>query len=99
MLIDRMLRAAMLQAGVYEEVEADEGATTQAALVILLVAIATAIGVFLSDVLGGLINFVVAIWLLIAGIVAIRQALDFDTGKAIGTAIIGWIALVIVTAI
>ncbi len=167
MLIERMWRAAMLQASLYEEVERDERATSQAALVVLLVAIATAIGVFLSDafggqrsgasglvrglvdgilsgfvgwvvwsyvsyfvgtqvfggtatpgemlrtigfagapgvlrifafvpVLGGLINFVVAIWLLITGIVAIRQALDVSTGKAIGTAIIGWLALVLV---
>jgi hypothetical protein len=170
MLIERMWRAAMLQIGVYEEVERDESATSQAALVVLLVAVATAIGVFLSDalggprvgasglvrglvdgilsaflgwvvwsyvsyfvgtrlfggtatpgellrtigfaggpgvlrifafvpVLGGLINFVVAIWLLFTGIVAIRQALDFSTGKAIGTAIIGWLALVLVALV
>ena len=170
MLIERMWRAAMLQTSVYEEVEAEEGATSQAALVVLIVAIASAIGVFLSEalggqrpgasglvrglvdgilsgfvgwvvwayvtyfvgtkmfggtatpgemlrtlgfaagpgvlrvlefvpVLGGLISFVVAIWLLLTGIVALRQALDVSTGKAIGTAIIGWIALVVVSAI
>lgn len=47
-------------------------------------------------VLGGLIRLAVMIWILIAGIIAIRQALDFSTGKAVLTAIIGWIALVIV---
>jgi hypothetical protein len=41
--------------------------------------------------LGGLIALVVGVWMLIAGVIAIRQALDFSTGKAVGTAIIGWI--------
>jgi len=44
---------------------------------------------------GGLIRFVVALWILAAGVIAIRQALDFGTGKAILTAILGWLALVI----
>ena len=35
-------------------------------------------------------------WLLVTGIVAIRQALDFTTGKAILTAIIGWVIAVAV---
>jgi hypothetical protein len=30
-----------------------------------------------------------------AGIVAIRQALDFSTGKAVLTAILGWLTLAI----
>ena len=47
-------------------------------------------------VLGGLVQFVVWIWLLVAGIVAIRQALDIDTGKAILTALVGWLAMVVV---
>jgi predicted double-glycine peptidase len=37
---------------------------------------------------------IVALWLLATGIVAIRQALDFSTGKAILTALLGWIAVV-----
>lgn len=45
--------------------------------------------------LGGLIRFAVAIWILIAGIIAIRQALDFSTGKAVLTAVIGWLVLLI----
>jgi hypothetical protein len=40
--------------------------------------------------LGGLVRLAVWIWLLVAGIIAIRQALDVDTGKAILTALIGW---------
>ena len=161
MLIDRMWRAAMLQSSVYEEVEADQGATSQAALVVLIVAIAAVLGEFLSETLfgtrtgvaglargivtglfgdfvsgssgptwptslargcsaarprqasccgrsgspvrrgsfsslascrcGGLISFVVLIWLILTSVVAIRQALDFSTGKALGTAIISLI--------
>lgn len=50
-------------------------------------------------VLGGFIRFAVGIWILIAGIIAIRQALDFGTGKAIITAILGWIAVAVPLAI
>lgn len=46
-------------------------------------------------VLGGVIRFAVGIWILIAGIVAIRQALDFGTGKAVLTALLGWMAVAI----
>jgi len=49
--------------------------------------------------IGPIIQLVVAIWLLVAGIIAIRQALDFSTGQAIITAVIGWIALLIVAII
>ena len=44
---------------------------------------------------GGVIRFVLPFWLLAAGIVAIRQALDFSTGKAVITAILGWLAILI----
>ena len=40
---------------------------------------------------------VIGIWVLIAGVVAIRQALDFSTGKAIATALLGWLAMMILT--
>ena len=33
---------------------------------------------------GRLIHALIAVWVLIAGVVAIRQGLDFDTGRAIG---------------
>lgn len=46
---------------------------------------------------GGLIGLVVAIWTLVAGVIAVRQALDFDTGKAILTVIIGWVAVITLT--
>jgi hypothetical protein len=44
---------------------------------------------------GGLVALVVSIWVLIAGVIAVRQALDFSTGKAILTAILGWLAIAI----
>lgn len=38
--------------------------------------------------LGGMIRFVVGVWILVLGVIAIRQALDFGTGKAIVTALL-----------
>jgi hypothetical protein len=49
--------------------------------------------------LGGIIRFGVAIWVLIAGIIAIRQALDVSTGKAILTAGLGWLVIILPLAI
>ena len=40
---------------------------------------------------GGIIAFAVSIWALVAGIIAVRQALDFSTWRAIGTCIVGWV--------
>lgn len=156
-MTDRMKGAAMLDVATYEEVEHDESATAQAAVVVGLVALAAAIGSIgqgLGAVLGGLIaaylgwliwagvtyligdkllggtatwgellrtlgfaqspgllyvlgiipilgamvGFVVWIWLLIAGIIAIRQALDFSTGKAVLTALLGFLAYLVVGA-
>jgi len=58
------------------------------------------LGIFvILPVVGGLFTFAIPIWILVTGIIAIRQALDFSTGKAVLTAIIGWMALVIPTAI
>ncbi|MBA3443176.1 MAG: YIP1 family protein [Pyrinomonadaceae bacterium] len=48
---------------------------------------------------GGLVRVALGIWILIAGIIAIRQALDFSTGKAILTAVLGWLAVAIPSAI
>jgi hypothetical protein len=38
---------------------------------------------------------VAGIWSLVAGIVAIREAMDFDTGKAILTALIAWFIMML----
>lgn len=157
-LTDRMIGAAKLDVDVYEEVEADESATSQAAMVVGIVAVASAIGgatagasgIFgglvtallgwliwsavtyligdkllggtatwgellrtigfahspgvlyllgIVPLLGGFVRLAVAIWLLVAGIIAIRQALDFSTGKAVATALLGWLAMILVTAV
>ncbi len=49
--------------------------------------------------LGWLILPVVAVWMLVAGVVGIRQALDFSTGKAVFTALLGWLVIWVVRAI
>jgi hypothetical protein len=46
-------------------------------------------------VVGGLIRLVLPFWMLAAGVIAIRQALDFGTGKAILTALLGWLAILV----
>lgn len=50
-------------------------------------------------ILGALLAFIGAIWQLVAGIVAIRQALDFTTTRAVITVVLAWIALVIVNLV
>ena len=154
-IVDRMRGAAMFDVATYEEVEADTSATGQAAVVVVLAAIAAAIGnafrggpgilgglvgsligwavwsgitylvgtrVFkgtatwgellrtlgfaqapgvlmvaaIVPVLGAVVKIVIWLWMLGTGIVAIRQALDFDTGKAVMTALVGWLASIVV---
>ncbi len=146
----RLKGAALLRSGAYEAVEHDRSATTQAALVVALVAVCAAIGGaragaggiitgliaaflgwllwsavtwFIGDkllggratwgellrtlgfaqipgvlfivgvipVLGAIAILAASIWILVAGVVAIRQALDFGTGRALLTAFIGWL--------
>jgi len=157
-MVDRMVGAAFLDVNTYEDVEADTDATTQAAGVVVITAIAAAIGqlalgpiamatqaiaslvrwvvwagityvvgdkVFggtatwgellrtlgfaqapgilaaagFIPIIGGLAHVAVAPWMLVTGVVAIRQALDFSTGKAIFTALIGLIPYWLVLAI
>ena len=163
-LFDRMMRAAKLDASLYEEVEADETATTQALIVVLLSSICSGIGSAIGGalsgqglggiglgligglfsaliawliwsfityligtkvfggtasfnellrtlgfsnspgvllilsfipILGGLLSFGVWIWGLAAMVTAVRQALDFTTGKAVLTCIVGWIVAIV----
>lgn len=42
-------------------------------------------------VLGAIVGIVVAVWVLIATVIAVRAALDFSTGRAIGTALVAWL--------
>jgi hypothetical protein len=47
--------------------------------------------------LGGLITLVVSIWMLVAMIIAVRQALDYQsTGRAVGVCLIGWFVFVVI---
>jgi hypothetical protein len=155
-IVDRMRGAALLHVRTYEEVEHDTTATGQAAVVVALAALASAIGMSwrggpgvigaligylggwalwsgitylvgtrffggtatwgellrtlgfaqapgvllvaaIVPILGGLVRLIVAVWLLATGIVAIRQALDVSTGRAVLTAVIGWLAWALVT--
>ena len=50
-------------------------------------------------VLGAIAGVVVLVWVLMTTVVALRAALDFSTGRAIGTALLGWIIQGIVFAI
>jgi len=166
-MINRVVRAAMLDVDLYEEVEADTTLTQEALMVVILVSIASGVGGFLAGVIGGDIGAAVlglilgvvmgvlgyyiwayvtyfvgtnlfegtadvgemlrtlgyasgprvlgvlafipclgplaalvgALWSLVTGVVAVRQALDFDTGKAILTVIIGWVIVFIITVV
>ena len=152
---DRMIRAAKLDANLYEEVEADKGAMGQAMAVVILASVAAGIGTigaigikglvlgsiaallgwfiwaFLTyfigtkllpepqtkadygellrtigfssspgvlrvlgiiPSLGGILNFLIGIWMLVAMVIAVRQALDYkSTWRAVGVCLIGWI--------
>ena len=43
--------------------------------------------------------FVVWIWTVVTGVIAIRQALDFSTGKAVATALLSGLVILVVTAL
>ena len=48
-------------------------------------------------VLWDLVFFVTAVWMLVAMVIAVRQALDYkSTGRAVGVCMLGWIVLVVV---
>ncbi len=160
---DRMLRAAKLDAQLYEEVEADKGAMGQATAVVLLSSLAAGIGNFsnggplgiVGGALGALVGWyiwayltyfigtrwlaepqtradagellrtigfssapgvirvlgivpglnalvfgVAAIWMLVAMVIAVRQALDYhSTGRAIGVCVIGWLVQAIILVV
>jgi hypothetical protein len=44
-------------------------------------------------ILGGIIALVVQVWMLVAMVIAVRQALDFTTWRAIGTCVVGWLVM------
>ena len=154
-ITDRMIRAAKLDANLYEEVEADTGALSQAMGVVILSSVAAGIGTigttgikglvlgtivalvgwfiwaFLTyfigtrllpepqtkadygellrtigfssspgvlrvlgviPMLGNILNFIISIWMLVAMVIAVRQALDYkSTWRAVGVCLIGWL--------
>jgi hypothetical protein len=50
--------------------------------------------------LGNIVNIVCGIWMLIAMVIAVRQALDFkSTGRAVAVCLIGWVAQLVVFAV
>ena len=162
-LVNRALRAAKLDASLYEEVEADQAALGQAMTVVVVSSVCAGIGsaaqggvvglllgaiaaliawyiwAYLTYFIGtrllpeaqtsanvgellrttgfssspgvlrilgiipGLmtIAFVVSsIWMLVAMIVAVRQALDYtSTGRAVGVCLIGWLVMMAIFSI
>ncbi len=154
-LTDRMIRAAKLDVNLYEEVEADKSAFSQAMGVVVLSGVAAGFGsigsagptgIFTGTIaalvgwfiwayityivgtkilpqpqtkadygellrtigfssspgllrvfgiipfLAGIIFLITSIWMLIAMVIAVRQALDYtSTLRAVGVCIIGWI--------
>jgi hypothetical protein len=162
-IVDRMIRAAKLDASLYEEVEADTTAMGQATGVVVLASLAGGIGSIgemgaMGFVLGAIFSLVgwyvwsfitywvgtrllpqptteadlgqllrtlgfasapgllrafgvipgigplvvaiSSIWTLAAMVVAVRQALDYDsTGRAIAVCVVGWIVQVLIILI
>lgn len=154
-----MVGAALLQGDVYEEVEHDQDAVGQAAIVVVLGALAAGIGgirggpivltvavvsalvgwaayayaaywigtswfkgprtdatwgellrtlgfantprlllvVGIIPVAGLGLGLIVFLWTLACTVVAIRHALDFDTGRAVVTAVVSWFVLLLVS--
>lgn len=71
-IVARMIGAAMLMRSVFEEIEADKSATMQAVLVVIVVSIATGLGVLDSVGLRGMlfsIPIAIVSWVVLAWIV------------------------------
>ncbi len=48
----------------------------------------------------GIVFLVCAVWMLVAMVIAVRQALDYQsTGRAIGVCLIGWVVQVVIIAL
>ena len=153
--VDRIVRAAKLDANLYEEVEADKSALGQAMAVVVISSVAAGLGMIsqvgikgifvgavtaligwyiwayltyligtkllpepqtkadygellrtigfssapgfirvlgIIPVLGGIVFFVASVWMLVAMVIAVRQALDYSgTLRAVGVCAIGWV--------
>ena len=50
--------------------------------------------------LGVILNFVIGVWMLVAMVIAVRQALDYkSTWRAVGVCLIGWIVQIVIFAL
>ncbi len=166
-MINRVIRAAMLDVEFFQKAEMDTSLTQEALIVVIIVSLIGAIGSFLGGVIAGrfgaallglivalitgvvtyyiwayvtyfvgrqlfdaavdpgemlrvlgyasgpralsifsfipcvgwLIAFAGGIWALVAAFVGAREALDLDTGQTLITVIIGWIIIMVVTAL
>lgn len=166
-MLDRVLRVFRLDASVFREVAEDQGAMSQAAIIVIIVTLLSALGgaigliigkagagaavlnFFVSWIIGILIGWIGwailtyfvgtllfqgktdipemmrvlgyasaprllgilgiipclrwiaalagAIWALIAGVIAIREAMEFDTTKAVVTVLISWVIAFVIT--
>ncbi len=161
--LDRIVRAAKLDVNLYEEVEADKGAMSQAMGVVVLSSLAAGIGsigsigtkgVIIGAItaliawyvwayityfigvkilpepqtkadhgellrtigfssspgllrilaiipgIGGIIFMITSVWMLVAMVIAVRQALDYkSTLRAVGVCMIGWVIQAIILTI
>ena len=161
--LDRIIRAAKLDVNLYEEVEADKGAMSQAMGVVVLSSVAAGIGsigsigtkgVIIGTItaliawyvwayityfigvkilpepqtkadhgellrtigfssspgllrilaiipgIGGIIFMITSVWMLVAMVIAVRQALDYQsTLRAVGVCVIGWVIQAIILMI
>ena len=47
-----------------------------------------------------ILNFIIGIWMLVAMVIAVRQALDYEsTWRAVGVCLIGWIVQIAIFAL
>ncbi|MBW1890145.1 MAG: hypothetical protein JRI93_06415 [Deltaproteobacteria bacterium] len=50
--------------------------------------------------LGNILNFIIGIWMLVAMVIAVRQALDYkSTWRAVGVCLIGWVVQMVIFAV
>ena len=49
--------------------------------------------------LGAIVALGVLVWTLVAMVIAVRQALDFTTRRAVTTCLVGWLALFVLLTV
>jgi Yip1 domain len=49
--------------------------------------------------IGSLFTFIAAIWALIASVIALRQALEVSTGRAVAVVVVAFLAMIVVVAV